>query len=183
MSIKCYWISFYEFFTILELFRQFYFYFFILSLYCNVGTHQQYYCKVWPGIRFKNKIFEKICQDDVYFKVVLTISNFHLLQTWGFRYIESNTGKNARQGNLRHPRVDFNRSLNDWNLTRGCRRFPCLALFAGVWFYFSLLSAVFSLLFDSYVLLVDDHVNNVNYFPFMSIKKVVDINCTACICR
>ena len=44
------------------------------------------------------------------------------------RNIESNTGKSARQGNL----------------TRGCRRFPCLALFAGVWFYFSLLSAVFS---------------------------------------
>jgi hypothetical protein len=33
------------------------------------------------------------------------------------------------------------------NLTRGCRRFPCLALFAGVWFYFSLLSAVFSFVF------------------------------------
>jgi hypothetical protein len=32
------------------------------------------------------------------------------------RYIESNTGKSARQGNL----------------TRGCQRFPCLALFAGV---------------------------------------------------
>ena len=28
-------------------------------------------------------------------------------------------------------------------------------------------------LFDSYVLLADDHVNNVSYFPFMSIKKVV----------
>jgi hypothetical protein len=34
------------------------------------------------------------------------------------RYIESNTGKSARQGNLRHP--------------RGCRRFPCFALFTGV---------------------------------------------------
>ena len=31
--------------------------------------------------------------------------------------------------------------------TWGCRRFPCLALFAGVWFYFSLLSAVFSFVF------------------------------------
>ena len=71
----------------------------------------------------------------------------------GGRYIESNTGKSARQGNL----------------TRGCRRFPCLALFAGVWFYFSLLSAVFSFVFV-YVLLADDHVS---YFPFMSIKKVV----------
>jgi glucan phosphoethanolaminetransferase (alkaline phosphatase superfamily) len=57
--------------------------------------------------------------------------------------------------------------------TRECRGFSCVALFAGVWFYFSLLSAVFSLLFDSYVLLADDHVNNVSYFPFMSIKKVV----------
>jgi hypothetical protein len=43
-------------------------------------------------------------------------------------------------------------------------RFPCLALFAGVWFYFSLLSAVFSFVFV-YVLLADDHVNNVSYFP------------------
>jgi hypothetical protein len=74
---------------------------------------------------------------------------------------------------------DFNRSLtrpaesaNDWNLTWGCRRFPCLALFASVWLYFSLLSAVFSFVFD-YVLLGDDHVNNVSYFPFKSIKKVV----------
>jgi hypothetical protein len=58
------------------------------------------------------------------------------------------------------------------NLTRGCRRFPCLALFAGVWFYFSLLLAVFSFVFV-YVLLADDHVNNVSYFPFMSIKKLV----------
>jgi hypothetical protein len=43
------------------------------------------------------------------------------------RYIESNTGKSARQGNL------------------PCRRFPCLAFFfTGVWFYFSLLSVVVS---------------------------------------
>jgi hypothetical protein len=28
-------------------------------------------------------------------------------------------------------------------------------------------------LFDSYVLLADDHVNNVSYFPFMSIKKKI----------
>ena len=27
------------------------------------------------------------------------------------RHIESNTGKSARQGNLRHPRVSFNHSL------------------------------------------------------------------------
>ena len=76
------------------------------------------------------------------------------------RYIESNTGKSARQGNL----------------TRGCRRFPCFALFAGVGFYFSLLLAVFSFVFV-YVLLADDHVNNVSYFPFMSIKKVVPYFC------
>jgi hypothetical protein len=60
--------------------------------------------------------------------------------------------------------------------TRGCRRFLCLGLFAGVWFYFSLLSAVFSFVFV-YVLLADDHVNNVSYFPFMSIKKVVPYFC------
>ena len=62
------------------------------------------------------------------------------------------------------------------NLTRGCRRFPCLALFAGIWFYFSLLSAVFSLVFV-YVLLADDHVNDVIYFPFISIKKLVTYFC------
>jgi hypothetical protein len=78
-------------------------------------------------------------------------------------HIESSTGKSARQGNLRHPRV--------W-----CRRFPCLALFASVWFYFSLLLAVFSFVFV-YVLLANDHVNNVSYFPFMSIKKVVPYFC------
>jgi hypothetical protein len=32
-------------------------------------------------------------------------------------------------------------------------------------------------LFDSYALLADDHVNNVSYFPFMSIKKVVPYFC------
>jgi hypothetical protein len=30
-----------------------------------------------------------------------------------------------------------------------------------------------SCFFDRYVLLADDHVNNVSYFSFMSIKKVV----------
>jgi hypothetical protein len=39
-------------------------------------------------------------------------------------------------------------------------------------FFFSLLSAVFSFVFI-YVLLADYHVNNVSYFPLMSIKKVV----------
>jgi hypothetical protein len=32
-------------------------------------------------------------------------------------------------------------------------------------------------LFDSYVLLADDHVNNVSYFPFMAIKKVIPYFC------
>jgi hypothetical protein len=32
-------------------------------------------------------------------------------------------------------------------------------------------------LFDSYVLLADDPVNNVSYFPFMSIKKVIPYVC------
>jgi hypothetical protein len=39
----------------------------------------------------------------------------------------------------------------DWNLTLGCQEISLSCTFAGVWFYFSLLSAVFSLLFDSYV--------------------------------
>ena len=63
------------------------------------------------------------------------------------RYIESNASKNTRQGR--------------------CRRFPCLALFAGVWFYFSLLSTVFSFVF----------VCKQSYFPFMSIKKLVPYFC------
>ena len=107
-------------------------------------------------------------------------------------YIESNTGKSASQGNLRRKSASQGnlrrKSASQGNLRRKsarqgnlwhlrCRRFPCLALFASVWFYFSLLSAVFSLLFDSYVLLADDHVNNGSYFPFMSIKKVVPYFC------
>ena len=81
---------------------------------------------------------------------------------------------------------DFNHSLtrlaesaNDWNLTLGCRRFPCHTFFAGVWLYFSLLSAVFSFVFV-YVLLADDLVNNVSYFPCISIKKVVPYCCVLC---
>ena len=31
-----------------------------------------------------------------------------------------------------------------------------------------------------YVLLADDHVNNVSYFPFMSIKKLVPYFCVLC---
>ena len=59
--------------------------------------------------------------------------------------------------------------------TWGCRRFPCLAFFAGVWFYFSLLSSVFSFVFVCKL-----HVNNASYFPFMSIKKVVPYFCVLC---
>jgi hypothetical protein len=59
--------------------------------------------------------------------------------------------------------------------------FSCLALFAGVWFNFSLcffLTLLCScVLFDSYVLLADDHVNNVSYFPFMSIKTYFCVLC------
>ena len=32
-------------------------------------------------------------------------------------------------------------------------------------------------MFDSYVLLADDHVNKVSYFSFMSIKKVIPYFC------
>jgi uncharacterized membrane protein (GlpM family) len=46
----------------------------------------------------------------------------------------------------------------------------------GVWFCFSPLSAVFSFVF-AYVLLTDDHVNNMSYFTFMSIKKIVPYFC------
>ena len=42
--------------------------------------------------------------------------------------------------------------------------------------FFSLLSAVLSFVL-AYVLLTDDHVNNMSYFPFMSIKKLVPYFC------
>ena len=101
------------------------------------------------------------------------------------RNIEYNTGKKCKTGKsptpedkipiVRWPGSPSQRTIESCvrqgNLTLGCRTFPCLALFASVWFYFSLLSAVFSFVFV-YVLLADDHVNNVSYFPFMSIKKV-----------
>jgi hypothetical protein len=48
--------------------------------------------------------------------------------------------------------------------------------FAGVWFYSSLFLAVFSFVFV-YVHLANDHGNNVSYFPFMSIKKIVPYFC------
>ena len=43
--------------------------------------------------------------------------------------------------------------------------------------HFYQLFLVSCLFVDSYVLLADDHVNNVSYFPFMSIKKVVPYFC------
>jgi hypothetical protein len=51
--------------------------------------------------------------------------------------------------------------------------FPVLN-FLAVFDFFSHFYQLFlvSCLFDSYVLLADDHVSNVSYFPFMSIKKV-----------
>ena len=72
------------------------------------------------------------------------------------RYIESNTGKSAR-----HPRVS--------EISLSCTFYRCLILFV------TLISSC--VLFDSYVLLADDHVNNVSYFPFMSIKKVIPYFC------
>jgi hypothetical protein len=56
------------------------------------------------------------------------------------------------------------------NLHLSCTFCQCLILFLT----FISCSCV---LFDSYVLLADNHVNNVSYFPFMSIKKVVPYFC------
>jgi hypothetical protein len=77
------------------------------------------------------------------------------------RYIESNTGKSARQGNLWHPRVS--------EISLSCTFCRCLILFLTfpLLFLTLLCSCV---LFDSYVFLAADHVNNVSYFPFVSIK-------------
>ena len=73
----------------------------------------------------------------------------------------------------------------DFNLTRGCRRFPCLALFAGVWFYFSLLSAVFRFVFVCWQLctfsrrsckqceLFPLHVNQKKFRIFVYCVKVI----------
>jgi hypothetical protein len=87
--------------------------------------------------------------------VLQPINPLPLTINWNWRHVESNTGKSRSLTRLAE-------SANDWNLTRRCREISlCLALFAGVWFYFSLLSAVFSFVFV-YVLLADDHVNNGN---------------------
>ena len=69
------------------------------------------------------------------------------------RHIESNTGKSARVSEI---------SLS-------CTFCRCVILFL------TFISSC--VLFDSYVLLADDHVNNVSYFPFMSIKKVIPYFC------
>jgi hypothetical protein len=99
------------------------------------------------------------------------------------RYIESNAGKSARQGNLRHPRVRFQSFADQAHrvserlksyprvseISLSCTFYWCLILFL------TFISSC--VLFDSYVLLADDHVNNVTYFPFMSIKKVISYFC------
>ena len=71
----------------------------------------------------------------------------HIRQTRGTDIYNLTPAKSARQGNLRQ-----------------CR---CLILISHFYQLF-----LVSCLFDSYVLLADDHVNNVSYFTFMSIKKV-----------
>jgi hypothetical protein len=70
-------------------------------------------------------------------------------------------------------------SANDWNLTRGCQRFPCLALFAGVWFYFSLLSAVFCFVFVCWQLCTFSRrsCKQCELFPLHVNQKVVPYFC------
>ena len=55
------------------------------------------------------------------------------------------------------------------NLSLSCTICRCLIL------YLTFISSC--ALFDSYVLLADDHVNKVSYFSFMSIKKVIPYFC------
>ena len=57
-----------------------------------------------------------------------TIHNYitKLNKQWKSEKYNQIPAKDVRQGNLRHPRRAS--SANDWNLTLGCRRFPCLAL-------------------------------------------------------
>jgi hypothetical protein len=54
-------------------------------------------------------------------------------------------------------------------ISLSCTFYRCLILFL------TFISSC--VLFDSYVLLADDHVNNLSYFPFMSIKKVIPYFC------
>jgi hypothetical protein len=83
-----------------------------------------------------------------------------------WRYIESNTGKSARQGNLRHPRVRF-QSFADEATPEGVGDFPVLHFLPVFDFISHFLSAVFSFVF----------VCKQSYFPFMSIKKLVPYFC------
>jgi hypothetical protein len=57
------------------------------------------------------------------------------------------------------------------NLSLSCTICRCLIL------YLTFISSC--ALFDSYVLLADDHVNKVSYFSFMSIKKVIPYFCVS----
>jgi hypothetical protein len=64
------------------------------------------------------------------------------------------------------------REISD-TLGSGVGDFPVLhflPVFAFISHFYQLF--LVSCLFDSYVLLADDHVNKVSYFPFMSIKQV-----------
>ena len=63
------------------------------------------------------------------------LKRFHWLVCieWRYRYIYNLT-----------PAKVQDREISD---NRGCRRCPCRAHFAGVWFYFSLFSAIFSFVF------------------------------------
>jgi hypothetical protein len=99
------------------------------------------------------------------------------------RHIESNTSKGARQRNLRHQRVRFQSFADEARrvserlksyprvseISLSCTFCRCLILF---------LTFIGScVLLDSYVLLADNHVNNVSYFPFTSFKKVIPYVC------
>jgi hypothetical protein len=91
-----------------------------------------------------------------------------------WRYIESNTGKSARQGNLRHPRVRF-QSFADEATPEGVGDFPVLHFLPVFDFISHFLSAVFSFVFVciqsyfsifsdvrfSYLALVQDKKNHV----------------------
>ena len=59
--------------------------------------------------------------------------------------------------------------------SEGVGDFPVLHFLPGLILFLTFISSC--VLFDSYVLLADDHVNNVSYFPFMSIKKVIPYFC------
>ena len=99
------------------------------------------------------------------------------------KIIESNTGKSARQGNLRHPRVRFQSFADETcRVSKWLKSYPrvseislsCTFCWCLILFLTFISSCV---LFDSYVLLANNHVNNVSYFPFMSIKKVIPYFC------